>query len=288
MNGIILLHKPAGITSFQALGAVKRKLATGKVGHAGTLDRFAAGLLIAAVGKFTRLIRLFTAEEKEYRATVVFGKGTDTLDPEGEPTGTGPVPARSELEAALPGFRGVIRQRPPVFSAVRVAGVRAHRYARQGRAPELAEREVRIETLRLEEYRPPRAVIGVVCSKGTYIRALARDIAVALGTQAHLETLVRTRIGQFTLAEAVSPDEFDPARDLLGPDAFVGRIAGLGRVSLVPGKKGHILAGRKLEPALFRPPPDPGWNAVFDPAGDLLAIVDRQEGKISYVMVLKD
>jgi tRNA pseudouridine55 synthase len=288
MNGIVLLDKPPGITSFQALGAVKRATGTAKVGHAGTLDKFACGLLIAAVGNCTRLIRLFTAADKEYRGVVVFGQGTDTLDPEGKPTGTGPVPGRDELEGALARFRGLIRQRPPEYSAVSVGGKRAYRQARAGRPVALAEREVSIDELELEDYDPPRARLRVACSKGTYIRALARDIALALGTHAHLEALTRTRIGKFRLEEAVAPAEFDPARHLLGPEAFLPRLDGLARADLRSGLDRHILAGKPLAANLFAGPLQEGWNAVFGAGGELLAVVEREESLLSYVMVLKD
>ncbi|MBN2351177.1 MAG: tRNA pseudouridine(55) synthase TruB [Spirochaetales bacterium] len=287
MNGIVLLNKPPGITSFQALGAVKRKTGTTKVGHAGTLDRFARGLLVAAVGNFTRLMGLFTSQGKEYRAVAVFGQGTDTLDPEGAPSGTGPVPERNEIEGILGRFRGVIRQRPPEYSAVSVGGVRAYRAARAGRIVELDEREVLIDELVLEDYVPPRATLRVACSKGTYIRALARDIASALDTCAHLEELARIRIGGFRVEEAVAPDDFEPARHLIGAEELVRRGCGLARAALRPGLEAHILSGKTLSDGLFEtPPPAAGWNAVFGEDGRLLAVVERRDHRLAYVMVL--
>ncbi len=231
---------------------------------------------------------LFAAQGKEYRATAVFGVGTDTLDPEGAATGTGPVPSRDELESVLGRFRGVVRQRPPEYSAISVGGVRAYRAARAGSPVELAEREVRINELELEDYLPPRATLRVACSKGTYIRALARDIASALGTCAHLEELTRTRIGTFRVEEAVTPDDFDPARHLLDAGELVGRGCGLARAALRPGREAYVLSGGTLVDDLFEAVPRSGWNAVFGGDGRLLAVVERRDRALSYVMVLGD
>jgi tRNA pseudouridine55 synthase len=287
VNGIVLLNKPPGVTSFQALAGLKRALGTKKIGHAGTLDKFAQGLLITAAGNCTRLIRLFTAQEKEYRAVAVFGQGTDTLDPEGTPTGTGPVPQRADLEAVLGRFRGTIQQRPPEYSAVSVGGVRAYRLARAGQEVELAERAVMINELVLEDYAPPRARLRIVCSKGTYIRSLARDIAEALGTRAYLESLMRNRIGPFSVTEAISPDAFDPARHVLEPGDCLARLPGMGRATLVPGGEERVVSGKTLTRELFTAELEEGWNGVFTAPGELIAIVDRTSGILSYVMVLK-
>ena len=179
-EGIILLDKPAGQTSFQSLGFLKRRLDTRRIGHAGTLDKFAEGLLIVFAGRMTRLCPLATSLDKEYVAVFTFGRGTDTLDPEGEVTAEGPVPTRQELEAVLPEFLGTLSQVPPVYSAVHVNGRRASEAARKGDTVVLQPRTVRIDQLVVLDYRPPDAQLRVSCTKGTYIRSLARDIAERL------------------------------------------------------------------------------------------------------------
>ncbi len=288
MNGIILFAKPAGVTSFQALGTLKKKLNTGRVGHAGTLDKFASGLLIAAAGTATRLVRFFTAQDKEYLAEAVFGAGTATLDPEGEVTATGPVPAADDLERVLSGFRGEIRQRPPEYSAVHVNGERAWRAARRGETVVIKERPVRISSLVLEAYRPPRARLRITCSSGTYIRALARDIAAALGTCAHLAGLERVRIGAFTLAEAVSPADFDPLRHLIPPGRIMARLSGVQVTRVLPGREEHLRTGRALTDGLFDSPPGPGIHAVLDQGESLVAVIDRRDDRLEYVMVVPE
>ena len=288
MNGIILFSKPAGITSFQALGTLKKNLNTGRVGHAGTLDKFASGLLIAAAGTATRLVRFFTAEDKEYLAEAVFGAGTSTLDPEGEVTATGPVPSAGDLERVLCGFRGEIRQRPPEYSAVHVNGERAWRAARRGETVVIKERPVRISALVLEAYHPPRARLRIACSSGTYIRALARDIAAALGTCAHLSALERVRIGAFTLAEAVSPSDFDPLRHLIPPGRIMARLSGMQLVRVLPGCEEHLRSGRTLTDGLFERPPGRGIHAVLDQGESLVAVIDRRDDRLEYIMVVPE
>jgi tRNA pseudouridine55 synthase len=166
-----------------------------------------------------------------------------------------------------------------------VGGVRAWRAARQGKAVRPAARAVTVSSLELEEYRPPHATLKIVCSRGTYIRALARDIAQMLGTCAHLAALTRLRIGDFTLPEAVSPDEFNPDRHLLSAAETMERLSGMGTVVAVPGREGHLRCGRALEEDLFLSPPSAGLNAVLDGEGTLVAVVDRRGENMSYVMV---
>ncbi|MFI5368353.1 MAG: tRNA pseudouridine(55) synthase TruB, partial [Spirochaetia bacterium] len=207
-EGIILLSKPAGQTSFQSLGEVKRRLGTGRVGHAGTLDKFAEGLLVVLAGRLTRLCAFATSLDKEYVAVVHFGRTTDTLDPEGRETGTGTVPSRERVESALARFKGTILQTPPAYSAVHVEGKRAYKSARAGEQVVIPPRRVTIDTLDLIDFTSPEATLRVTCSKGTYIRSLARDIAESLGTCAFVARLCRVRIGGFLLEDAKPPDQF--------------------------------------------------------------------------------
>jgi tRNA pseudouridine55 synthase len=282
-DGILLLDKPAGQTSFQSLGAVKRRLGTTRVGHAGTLDRFAEGLLVVLAGRMTRLCAFATSLDKEYVARVVFGRGTDTLDPEGAVTGEGPTPSRADLEAALPAFLGTIQQLPPAYSAIHVGGRRAYEAVRAGEVPELAPRPVTIHELVLLEYAPPEATLRVNCSKGTYIRALARDLAERLGTVAHLGGLRRVRIGGFRLENARSPEQFDPDHDLLPPAAFFDAAPGLGRLVVPEQWAAKVGNGVPLADGFFETvPPGDGTFGVFSPGGRLLAVVERAAPRWKY------
>lgn len=204
-DGYLLLRKPAGISSFDALNQVKRALDTGRVGHSGTLDKFAEGLLVVLVGRSTRLVPWFTGCDKIYEGAISFGSETDTLDPEGKTVAEAPCPDEETLRHALPRFEGDILQAPPLYSSVHVNGVRAHEIARSGEIVEMKARPVTIHSLRLLSYDGRTAKILVSCSKGTYIRSLARDIALACHSRAHLTALLRTRVAGFQLSDATDP-----------------------------------------------------------------------------------
>jgi tRNA pseudouridine55 synthase len=282
-DGIILLDKPPGQTSFQSLGALKRKLNTGRVGHTGTLDKFAEGLLVVLAGRMTRLCPFATAMDKEYVAVVTFGRTTATLDPEGEVTAEGRIPDRREIEEALPGFIGAISQVPPSYSAIHVNGRRASEAARSGDTVTLAPRTVTIESLVLLDYNPPRATLRVSCSKGTYIRSLARDIAGSLGTFAFVSGLRRTRVGGFCVEAARTPDAFDPERDMLPPSAFFDAAPGLGRIGVSPGCAAQVANGVPISPRLFPEMPAEGMSGAFADDGSLLALIENTSGHLRYV-----
>ncbi len=205
------VDKPLGWTSFDAVkrlrGAICRR--TGKkkfkVGHAGTLDPLATGVLIICTGKATKQIESLQAGEKEYVAHVKFGATTPSFDLETEIDHTFPYEhiTPAEIEKALTAFTGRIMQIPPAYSAVKVDGKRAYKSARKGKEVELKPKELHISTLELLEWDGQTAVIRVVCSKGTYIRALARDLGEALGSGAHLTALQRTRVGRFALGDCL-------------------------------------------------------------------------------------
>jgi tRNA pseudouridine55 synthase len=164
--GVLLLNKSPGYTSFESLGAVKKALATGKVGHTGTLDKFATGLLVVLAGWALKLSPWFDRCDKRYRGTIRFGVETDTLDGEGSPIATAEPPSREALERALDQFRGDILQAPPAYSAIHIGGRRAHELARSGKAPEMPKRPVTIYELELCYYEPPLAEVYARCSKG--------------------------------------------------------------------------------------------------------------------------
>lgn len=183
---------------------------TGKVGHTGTLDSFAEGLLVVLVGNLTRLAPFITATDKTYQAVVRFGVETDTLEITGKETARGVIPSRQQLEEVLPQFVGKISQRPPEFSALHVGGKRASDLVREGKSVEMPLREVTVNNIALKDFSGEYALLDVSCSKGTYIRSLARDISHSLGTCGYLAALRRTEVGPFTLDDAVFAEKLSP------------------------------------------------------------------------------
>ena len=282
-EGIILLDKPPGQTSFQSLGFLKKALGTTRVGHAGTLDKFAEGLLVVLAGRMTRLCPLATSLDKEYLAVFQFGRGTDTLDPEGTVTGEGPVPARVEIEKALRAFRGEISQVPPEYSAIHVDGRRASEAARSGQEVRLKPRPVVVHRLDLQDYRPPEAAFRIACSKGTYVRSLARDIAAALGTCAHVTRLRRIRIGGFAVEQAHTPATFRAEEHVLPPAAFFSAAPALGRLAVREQWAGAVSRGIRLGEELFERPPADGIFGVFTGDERLVAVIERSGGRLRYL-----
>lgn len=207
--GLIVLNKPAGMGSRRAVDLVERLVRPAKVGHAGTLDPLASGVLVACVGPATRLIEYVQQMPKRYSATFLLGRSSPTEDLEGlvTPLESPPIPSREQLLAAIEGLTGPIVQRPPAFSALKVDGRRAYELARAGKPVELAPRPVTIHELRLVDYAYPEVRLDVVCSAGTYVRSLGRDLAESLGTAAVMSALVRTAVGAFRREEAVTPRE---------------------------------------------------------------------------------
>ena len=198
-DGLILLNKQPGITSFDALRDIKRSFGTGKVGHTGTLDKFAQGLLLVLCGKALKLSAWFSGCDKQYEALVVFGTETDTLDPEGNIVASADLPSLNQIENILPQFRGAIMQAPPEYSAIHINGRRASELARSGSPPEMIKRPVNIYKIALLDWTPPYARFFIHCSSGTYIRSLARDIAIAAGSRAHIGALTRTQTAGFKI-----------------------------------------------------------------------------------------
>lgn len=287
VDGLLLLRKPPGITSFRALSPIKNMLPrTTKVGHTGTLDRFADGLLLVVCGRMTRLTPLLTGLQKEYVGEIRFGEETTTLDPEGEVVARGPAPELSQISDAASGFLGTIEQVPPQFSAVHVGGERAYRAARAGREVTIAPRKVTIESFDILDYSPPVAQVRVVCSSGTYIRSLARDVGRACGTFAFLSRLQRRRIGPFELQEAVAPEEFLPDRDLRSWRACLSLLPEVGEVQARASALSTMHAGGRIDDSSFCAPPDSdGLTAVYDPEGGFVALVSRERGIYRYELV---
>jgi tRNA pseudouridine55 synthase len=209
---VLVVAKPSGPTSHDVVGLVRRLSSTRRVGHGGTLDPFAAGVLPVFLGRATRLVEYHLGASKRYRATICFGESSTTDDIDGQRTPIdGPPVTRAAVEAALAAMTGPLRQVPPDYSAVQVAGRRAYQMARAGEAVELAPRDVTIHELTLLEWDEtdpsrPVAVVDVACTAGTYVRALARDLGSRLGTGAYLGALVRTASGAFHLEQAIPLD----------------------------------------------------------------------------------
>ena len=213
VDGILVVDKPVGPTSHDVVALVRRLAGTRKIGHGGTLDPFASGVLPLYLGVGTRVVEFHFGARKAYRATVVFGGSSTTDDLEGEITpAEGTPPTRDAVEAALAGFVGSREQRPPAFSARKVGGRRAYALARRGETPELKSRTVTFHEIALSSWddgdpEHPTAVVDVACSAGTYVRALARDLGEVVGSAAYLGALRRTASGPFVLADAHALDE---------------------------------------------------------------------------------
>src|SRR5215203_3630159 len=207
MHGVLVVAKPTGPTSHDVVALVRRLAATKRVGHGGTLDPFASGVLPVFLGHATRVVEYHLGDRKAYRATVCFGASSTTDDLEGELTpSSGPAPRRAAVEAALTNLTGTIEQRPPAYSAIKVGGRRAYAMARAGETVLLPSREVTIHALDLVSWDGsdpdrPIAVLDVECSAGTYVRSLGRDLGEAVGSAAYLGALTRTASGPFRLAD---------------------------------------------------------------------------------------
>ncbi len=207
-RGFLIMDKPSGVTSFSMVALLRRLTGVRRVGHAGTLDPLASGVLPVGIGAATRLIEYIDDEHKTYLASVRFGTSTTTYDAEGDVTATADASklTTGDIEATLSRFVGDIEQLPPIYSAIKLAGKPLYRYAREGAFVSVAARHVHVERIAILAFQDETAEIEVVCGKGTYIRSLAHDLGVVLGCGAHLAALRRTRSGGFGLGDAHTPD----------------------------------------------------------------------------------
>jgi tRNA pseudouridine55 synthase len=204
-HGLLLIDKPAGPTSHDVVATVRRGAGEKRVGHAGTLDPLATGLLVLCLGAATRLSEYLIAKDKAYTARVRFGVSTNTYDADGAVTATGDVlPTRERVEATLAQFRGTFQQQPPAFSAIKRGGQKAYELARRGETVALEPRSITVYQLQITGWSPPDCTLDVTCSAGTYIRSLAHDLGQALGCGAHLAALRRIGSGHFQIEEAVA------------------------------------------------------------------------------------
>jgi len=275
-TGCVIVDKPAGCTSHDIVDDVRRALGTRKVGHAGTLDPDATGVLVLGVGAGTKLLQFVTGADKTYTGRLRFGSETTTLDASGEVTATYDMdPAVSEVEAAAATFVGDIEQIPPMVSAVKVDGKRLHELAREGKEVAREARPVTVGRYDVTPTEDPLVYeLAVDCSSGTYIRTLVADLGTALGGGAHLVELRRTAVGPFTLDDACSPDDIElrPIADLL---------RGMAVVDVDDVVAGQVRNGRPLGPA-----PGSGRLAVRGPDAELLAVYEARNGELRPVKVL--
>jgi tRNA pseudouridine55 synthase len=266
-EGLLLIDKPAGITSHDVVDRVRRAIGTRKVGHAGTLDPLATGLLLVGVGRATRLLRFLSELPKTYDGTALLGVETDTLDADGTVLRRAPVDVRrSALERVLSAKEGDSMQAPPAYSAVKVGGRTLHSAARSGEELRAAERPISVESFRLRALRGDTFDFEVTCSSGTYVRVLVAEVGSELGPGAHLTRLVRTRIGPFSVADARAPE--DPGTPLPVERA----VAHLPRLDLQEEEATAAGHGRVLGPAGLEGP-----YGVYAPGGRLIGVY-RDDG----------
>lgn len=283
MNGVLVVDKPKGITSFDVVREVRRALKVKKVGHTGTLDPMATGVLPICIGDATKIAQFITEATKAYDATVKLGSTTDTLDAEGKVLESRPVPemTREKIEAALQKFRGTFDQVPPMYSAIKINGKRLYELARAGEEVERAARTVTVFELTLRDFSADEIQLSVTCSKGFFVRTLAADVGEALGCGAHLSALRRTHSGPFNLSQSM------PLSDV--PQLGAGRLVGindalvdipslqLNAVEAARARHGGVV---ELSRSLS------GLHRVLDAQGGLLALAEVEKGRLVYRRVL--
>jgi tRNA pseudouridine55 synthase len=285
--GLVVVDKPPGMTSHDVVGRCRRIFSTRKVGHAGTLDPMATGVLVIGVDRATKILGLLTAASKSYMATIRLGQSTSTDDAEGELTGG--VSAQhltsAAIEVAVGELRGDIQQVPSAVSAIKVDGKRAYRLVREGHTVELAARPVRIDRFEVSDVRPHDRLVDldveVDCSSGTYIRALARDVGAALGVGGHLTSLRRTRVGRFALDQAYALDDLGE-RPRLSYSLDEACLLVFPRRDLSAEEAEATSNGRSLAPAGID-----GIYAGCDPGGRVMALLRDEGSRTKSVVVVR-
>ena len=318
-DGLLIVDKPAGPTSHDVVARLRRVLRETRIGHTGTLDPLATGVLLLVIGKATRLAKFLSASGKSYDASIRFGFATDTADSQGRPLGAvreGPLPSRGEIEAALGAFRGTFMQQPPAFSAKKIEGQRSYKLARDARRsvssdpPALPDRRdlpdppalpapCRVTTTRLDilSIEADSVTLRVDCSAGFYVRSLAHDLGERLGVGAHLTALRRTRTGDFTLERAITLDtaERDPQGALAALVPLAGALPGLPALVLTPEGAARVSHGQDIRPddhepsAIDQEPSAPSpqpFVQLLSPAGELLAIAEPVAGGLLHPSVV--
>jgi len=290
VTGVLLVDKPEGTTSAGVIRALKPRLGQAKVGHLGTLDPFASGLLPLCLGEATKVARYLLVEHKAYEGTIRLGTATDTLDRTGTPIDTAPVPALAQaaLDAVAARFTGRQQQVPPMYSALKRDGVPLYELARRGLEVERAPREVTIERLELVLRAADRIDFRVACSKGTYVRVLAADVGRALETRAHLERLRRTRVGAFRVEDATAVDALLALAPAAALPVLAVReaLAGYPAVAAPPDALERLRRGQQAPLARLPAPRAAGETALLlDPAGDVAAIIEAAGARPAWRLV---
>jgi tRNA pseudouridine55 synthase len=288
-SGLIIVDKPGGMTSHDVVARIRKLAGTRRVGHAGTLDPMATGVLVVGVEKATRLLGYLALTEKEYVATIRLGQSTTTDDAEGEPTGGASASdvSREALDAGIARLTGEIMQVPPGVSAIKVDGERAYKLTRAGAAPELAARPVTVYEFTVTDVRPAGGFLDVDatirCSSGTYIRALARDLGAALGTGGHLTALRRTAVGPYRLEQARTLKDLSE-RTQLTPLAQAAAAA-FPRLDLTADDARRLAHGVRIAVPPSSPLESATPIAAFAPDGTLVALVTSESGKLRTLAV---
>jgi tRNA pseudouridine55 synthase len=302
MDGVLIIDKPEGPTSHDVVAAVRRALKESRLGHTGTLDPLATGVLPLAVGRATRLVRFLTASDKDYDATIRFGLATDTYDITGaELSRTDRAPSRDDVSRAVASLCGDYLQMPPAFSAKKVEGRRAYDQARRAAPVVLAPAPVRVSRAEVIDVSGAQARVSLTCSAGFYVRSFAHALGELTGTGACLETLRRTRSGDFTLDAALGLDAVqDRARVEAALVTLDRLLPGFPAVQVTPQGGQFVRHGRELEPGDFEPvagsatrdgaaaPRDPAYVRLIDRNGTLLALgtAGRSPGSLHPAVVL--
>jgi len=258
INGWVNINKPLEMTSTQAVGKVKKILNMKKVGHAGTLDPLASGVLPIAVGEATKTVQFLQNRDKGYDFTITWGETRDTDDMEGAIIATSDSrPTQSQIESALPAFIGDIEQTPPKYSAIKINGDRAYDLAREGVEFEIKSRQVTVHDLKLISVTEDTASLSMTCGKGTYVRSIARDLAEKLGTTGYISSLKRTFVGGFTLDSAISFDKLIEIVDKGGAqEALLGLGQALDDIPALPLSEQEALRLRNGQKIIFSAKPD--------------------------------
>ena len=302
MDGLLILDKPVGPTSHDAVARVRRALGERRIGHTGTLDPLASGVLPLVLGRATRLARFLSASEKSYEAIVRLGRATDSYDAAGQPLGApheGPIPDPAVIEHALATFRGTFLQQPPAFSAKKIGGIRSHALARQQRnrpaagIPSPPPVSVCVSELELLGVKGCNVALRLTCSAGFYVRTLAHDLGRELGTGAHLAALRRTRAGDLRIEDATALDTITSDRQAARAAVVpMGRmLTTLPAAALSDEGVRRARQGRSLGPGdLCSPMPAGagGFTRLLDPSGDLVGVAepDRVPGLLHPVVIL--
>lgn len=277
VEGVLNVNKPGGMTSHDVINQIRRLSGTRRVGHAGTLDPLATGVLLVCLGRATRLVEYLVGRDKTYEATVRLGQTTNTYDADGEVVAERPYShvTRAQLQQTLAQFCGPIRQRPPMYSAVKRDGRPLYKLARQGIEIDVPPRDVIIFELALLEWSPPEARLRLVCSSGTYVRSLAHDLGQALECGGHVTALCRTAVGDFSLSEAVTLADLNEInwRDhLLASDTAVAHLP---RLDLSVAQAGQLRQGQRPLRQTGQPPVP--LARAYDPAGQFIGIITSLE-----------